>query len=200
MLYESTGLINSSSLRRIDPATGRVLTAVQIRSHFAEGIAIIDDVIYQLTWTSGLVFRYDLASMNQIDTLRLGHEGWGLAADKSSLLISDGSSCVRRYDTPDFSQPARLKVRAHGMPLRHLNDLEVAGGRLYANIWCSSLIAEIDLKTSNVSRLLDCSELVRFEKPRTKYHILNGIAFNEDANSFFVTGKCWRKLFEVTLD
>ncbi len=197
-LYESTGLAHASSLRRIDPGDGHVLEQVPVAGDFAEGIALLGERIYQLTWQSGRVLVYDRNPLRRIAEHRIEHEGWGLASDGGQLWISDGTAVLRRY-SPAMVFNGALRAHAAGLAFRHLNAIVMARGRLYANVWCTPLVAEIDPADGHVLRLVDCSELVRAEASRNPHSILNGIAFNADSCNFFMTGKCWRLLFEVRI-
>lgn len=198
MLYESTGLTDASSLRIVDISTGRVCEKLDAPGDFAEGIGILGERLYQLTWLSGRVLIYSLHPLRQVDEARIGHEGWGLASDGRQLLASDGSQVVRRYDST-MSLVGEIRVRAWGSPFLLMNDIEVANGRLYANVWRSGRLAEIDPSSGRVMRMINCSELVRQAGPRNPDEMMNGIAFNPEAGTFFVTGKRWRKCFEIRL-
>jgi glutamine cyclotransferase len=196
MLYESTGLLNASSLRRIDPASGTILESVSVPDVFAEGIAFLGSRIYQLTWKDRRVFVYDIQPLRRAGEGRIDHAGWGLACDGFSLLASDGSSLLRRYDST-LSVTASLRAQLSGLPFCHLNDIEVANGRLYANVWRTPFVAEINLDGGAVTRILDCAELMKVEYRDDRNAIMNGIAYNPDNGTFFVTGKRWRHYYEI---
>lgn len=198
VLYESTGLVGASSIRIVDPADGRVCEKLDVPGEFAEGIGVLDDRLYQLTWLSGRVLIYSLEPLRQVGEARIDHEGWGLASNGKELLASDGSSVIRRYD-PAMSLVAEVRVRARGYPFVNLNDFEVVNGRAYANVWRSRFVAEIDLSVGQVVRMIDCSELVRLADPGAPDEMMNGIAFNPEAGTFFVTGKRWQNCFEIRL-
>jgi glutaminyl-peptide cyclotransferase len=196
LLYESTGLRNESSLRCIDPASGTILESVFIPDVFAEGIAFLAGRIYQLTWRDRRVFVYDLQPLRLAGEGRIDHEGWGLASDGFSLLASDGSSLLRRYDGT-LSVTDSMRAKLSGLRFCHLNDIEVANGRLYANVWRTPFVAEIDQAGGAVTRILDCRELVKAEYSGDRSAIMNGIAYNPDNGAFLVTGKRWRHYYEI---
>lgn len=198
-LYESTGTWEASSLRRVCPETGRVLEMLAVPGEFAEDIAFLDGHLYQLTWTGGRVIRYRLSPLARVDQGRWEGEGWGLAAYRGQLLASDGSHRLRLVDA-GLNARGTVRVRRFGLPVRHLNALDVVDGDAYVNIWCTPLIARIEVRGGRLKAIVDCSELVRLEAPRSHHHILNGIAHVPATDCFLVTGKRWRNMFEIRLD
>jgi glutamine cyclotransferase len=197
-LFESTGGDEASSLREVDPRNGRVLRARRVEGHFAEGLSIHEGAVYQLTWKSGRVFRYDLESFELTAEYTINHEGWGLAAWGGHLWVSDGSSRLRRYS--DTLELLDVRSVTHlGLPMRRLNAMGVAHGRILANIWYSNWIAELDPTTGSLIRMIDGREIVAIEAPSTHHHVLNGIAVDEDSGTTYLTGKHWNKCFEVRI-
>ncbi len=197
-LYESTGLHGQSSLRRLDPRSGGILERVDISDDFAEGIAVCNDRIYQLTLSSGRVFVYDVATLRRVCELPLSGEGWGLASDGTHLIVSDGTSVLQFRDL-EFALLRRLRVTSHGLPVRRLNDIEWSRGLIFANLWYSGEIAVASAATGRLSHIVDCSGLIARERPRNPHCILNGIAYDPDDDRLFLTGKNWRHLFVVRL-
>lgn len=198
-LYESTGTWEASSLRRLDPDTGAVLEQLPVEGDFAEGIACLGERIHQLTWTSGRVLIYARNPLRLVGEGRIGHEGWGLAADAGELVATDGSHRLRRYD-PELKLTREIAIRRLGLPFRHLNALAVVRGQAYINIWYTPLIARVDLASGRLAGFVDCSEAVSIESPASPHHILNGIAYLPDRGSFMITGKFWRNMFEIRLE
>lgn len=196
-LFESTGTWEMSALRELHPITGELLQTLPVPGDFAEDITYHGNHLYQLTWKSGRLLKYRLDPLALVEEYRYPHEGWGLASSGSDLVVSDGSAQLRHYG-PEAQLRAVGRVRIAGIPFRHLNALEVVGRFAYANVWYSSLIARIDLATAKVTQIIDCSELERIEGQDNPHHILNGIAFDPARERFFVTGKRWRTMFEVT--
>lgn len=195
-LLESTGLEGRSSLRRVDVSNGDVVTNVSVSSDFAEGLCVHDGVVYQLTWKSGRVLRYKADSLEFLGEKRIRHEGWGIASHAGNLVVSDGTSRLRWYDSK-MGLRGGLTVTASGIPFRHLNALCAVGESLYANVWYSHQIVEIDWACGRVRRVIDCTELARMEGLKNVHCILNGIAFDPFKDVFYLTGKFWRNYYEV---
>lgn len=203
-LVESTGRFGESTVSIKEITSGKTIRTQALDARqFGEGLTLVDDRIVQLTWTSGLALVYDL-KLARIGEFTYAGQGWGLAFDGERLLMSDGSDRIvfRRPDT--FAATGEIRVRADGRPLRKLNELEYAGGWLYANVWQTDRIAVIDPADGAVRAWLDLAPLHQhFDKPRgwiEGEHVLNGIAFNAANGHFYVTGKCWPVLFEIKVE
>ena len=201
-LYESTGLYGRSSLREVELTTGRVIRKVALdRREFGEDITVVGDHLIQLTWQNGYAHVWDLVSLERVSRVRYAHrdEGWGLTYDGDALITSDGSADLRFVDPVTFKIRRTITVRADGEPVDQLNAMQFIDGKLYANVWQTTRIAEIDPATGAVTAFIELAPLlerlgdvdVRVESP-------NGIAWNPDARRLFVTGKLWPLLFEVT--
>jgi glutamine cyclotransferase len=196
-LYESAGQYGMSSLRQIDPQTGKVLKKLNLDdAYFAEGLAVVKGKAYQLTWQSGIGFIYDITSFRQLRTFSYFGEGWGLTYDGEHLIMSDGTSSLRFLDPDSLLIRKMLTVTVAGVPLKNLNELEMVGGELWANVWQTDSIARIDLKTGSVVGWINCAALLAPEE-RSRADVLNGIAFDEKRNILLITGKNWSKMFEV---
>lgn len=190
-LYESTGGRGASEVRRVDPATGHVLTAARLDDHlFGEGLAVLGDRLVQLTWTSGLSLVWDRATFAPLDTLRYAGEGWGLAADGGLLVFSDGSDTLRWRDPVTFETVRQRAVRDGADPVAGLNELEVVGGLVLANVRWAGRIAAIDPSTGAVRLWIDLSEIATAHH-RVGRGDLNGIAHDPATGQLFVTGKRW---------
>lgn len=199
VLYESTGGDTTSSVRSVDPATGEVRQLVPVDGDFAEGIAVLGEHLYQLAFVSGHARVYKLPTLAHAGRRHYEGEGWGLAATPAGLLLaSDGTSLLRKFDE-SFAVVGHLAVRSHGLPVRWLNDLECVRDRVYANIYAASDLAEIDAHSGRVLRFIDCGALVAEVAPSLGYDVLNGIAYNPVAGTFYLTGKHWPTLFEVEI-
>lgn len=197
-LYESTGTYGASSLGRLDPGTGAVLERVAVNGEFAEDVAYVAGYLCQLTWQSGRVLKYALNPLRLVGEEKIHHEGWGVACRRGELLVTDGTSTLRRYQ-PGMREVASCTVRCAGLPFRHLNAMEVVDSFAYVNVWYSALIAKVDLETMRLAAIIDCAELERLAAPRNPHHILNGIAQNPSTGTFYVTGKHWRSMFEIVI-
>lgn len=199
-LYEGTGLLGRSTLRRVDLATGRVL---QVRtlpdSYFGEGIAVVGDRIVQLTWKSNLGLVYDKASFKLLATFQYPGEGWGLTCDGQRLIVSDGTATLRFLDPETLQETGRVGVLDAGSPVTQLNELEFIKGEVWANVWRTNRIARIDPATGRVTGWVDLTGLLRPEDASQPVDVLNGIAYDAQSDRLFVTGKLWPALFEIRL-
>lgn len=196
ILYEGTGKYGESTLRRVELDTGRVLQSVSLpRRYFGEGITIMGDKIYQLTWKSHVGFVYDKKTLNAIDRFRIVGEGWGLTHDGTHLIMSDGSSTLRFLDPQTFAVKRRLLVQSQGRRVPKLNELEYVNGEILANVWYEDYIVRIDPVSGKVVGWIDLRNLLPGRRDREA--VLNGIAYDADKDRLFVTGKNWPKLFEI---
>lgn len=196
-LFESTGLEGRSSLREVDLETGRVLRKVDVSlPYFAEGLALAGDRLFQLTWQQGTAFVYDPFSFSERQRLAYKGEGWGLTFDGKQLVMSDGSDELTFRDGDTFAELRRLKVTNAGRPLKRLNELEWANGRIYANIWTTRSIAVIEPERGEVTAMVDTGALLNRDEAAGA-DVLNGIAYDPKSGEFLITGKLWPKLFRV---
>lgn len=195
--YESTGLRGESSLRQVDIETGRVLRRENLSStYFAEGLELVGDKLYQLTWQAGRVFVYTVDDFELIDSFAYEGEGWGLAWDGEQLVMSDGTPTLRFIDPADFSVQRTITVTDNGEPQVNLNELEYIDGEVWANIWFEDRIARIDPEDGHIVGWIDMSQLYPADR-RDPDAVVNGIAWDPDADRIFVTGKLWPAIFEV---
>ena len=197
---ESTGLNGQSSLREVELKTGRVLKRIDVaREFFGEGLAVIGDRAYLLTWQHHKGFVYD------VDTFRLQREfayegeGWGLTTDGHALILSDGTSRIRFLDPATFQVLRTIDVVAAGKPVSQLNELEWINGEIFANVWQTDEIVRIDPATGSVRGVIDFSGLLAPADRGPETDVLNGIAYDAANDRLFVTGKKWPKIFEVKL-
>ena len=200
VFYESTGLYGRSSLRRVDPATGRALAQRELpRELFGEGLALVDGSLYQLTWREGRVLLADPADLSPRGELALPTEGWGACGLDGRLVVSDGSDQLVFYDPKTMVALGSVAVTDDGRPVSRLNELETVAGRIWANVWGDSRIAVIDPATGRVAAWVDCSGLrpgtvaVDFE------NVLNGIAHDPATGRVWVTGKRWPEMYEIAV-
>ena len=201
VMYESTGQLGRSSLRRVDIATGKVLQKLDVAAkHFAEGLAAWQNSLFQLTWQSGVVFVYDRASFKQTGTFPFAGEGWGLTQDGKRLILSDGSPVLRFFDPATFKQTGSITVKDAGKPVSQINELEFVKGEIFANVWHTDRIARIDPATGAVTGWIDMAGLLKPGEVTDNEAVLNGIAYDEKNDRLFVTGKLWPKIFEIKLE
>lgn len=199
-LYESTGQYGSSLLCRLDLKTGEVKKKVDVdRQYFAEGMTILGDRIYQLTWQAHKGFIYDLKEFKPVGEFAYDGEGWGLTTDGRSLIMSDGTNKLRFIDPQGFGVQKTIEVFDHGHPLLDLNELEYIKGEIYANIWHSDRVVRIDPNSGKILAWVDLSGLHRPEDDDNSDNVLNGIAYDAKNDRLFVTGKRWSRLYEIRL-
>lgn len=200
-LFEGTGRNGESRLRKVDIASGRILQEAALPFRFfGEGIAALDSRIFQLTWTSGQGFVYDKATFRQIGQFRYPGEGWGLTTDGEHLILSDGTPWLRFMDPVTFAEVRRVEVRGPRGPVEQLNELEFAHGSVYANVWFSNSVLQIDPASGDVLREIDFTALERDARPRDREAVLNGIAYDAEGDRWFLTGKLWPTVYEVRLE
>jgi glutaminyl-peptide cyclotransferase len=197
VLYESTGLEGRSSVRRVEPATGRVLASVDVpRPIFGEGLAAVPGALIQLTWTSETALVYDQQTLALLRRVPYQGEGWGLCYDGTSLVMSDGSAALT-YRRPDsLAVDKTVTVTLDGVPQRNLNELECVEGSVYANVWHRDFIVRVDPASGRVSDRIDASGLLS-GRDRDGADVLNGIAYDPADGLFYLTGKLWPRLFKV---
>lgn len=199
-LFESTGRYGESTLREVDLATGEVLRSVAVpEEYFAEGLALVDDRLIQLTWKEGEALVYDLETFEQVDTFTYEGEGWGLCYDGESLWMSDGSPTLFQRDPATFELLGEVEVTYQGQPVAQLNELECVDGIIYANIWQTDFIVQIDPTNGAVVGVISALNLLRPQERAALAPgaVLNGIAYNPETETFFITGKLWASMFEV---
>jgi glutamine cyclotransferase len=197
-LLESTGEEGRSSLRRVEPKTGKILKKVDVPlPYFAEGIAVLNGKIYQLTWQHGRGFIYDARTLERVGDFKYEGEGWGLTTDGQSLILSDGSSQLRFLDPASFRLTKTITVVDNKAPVDQLNELEWVQGEIYANIWHDQKIAVINPQTGRVTAWIDLTGLMPESELQDPEAVLNGIAYDTEGGRLFVTGKLWPRLFEI---
>lgn len=198
-MYESTGQWGESTMRIVDPATGKALKRLDFdRKYFVEGSVILDGKLYILTWTNKLVFVYDAATLEYERTLGYPREGWGLTTDGRQLIASDGSSRLFFMD-PSLKVQRTVTVRLNDRPVRNLNELEYIDGKIWANVYLSDLILIINPSDGKVEATVDCTGLLPRQYRDARTDVLNGIAHNPADGKIYLTGKYWKRLFEITL-
>lgn len=199
VLYESSGGYGSSTFRTVDLATGKAIRKFNFgKKYFVEGSVILDGRIYILTWQSKVAFVYDAATIKYEKTCAYPREGWGLTTDGKSLIASDGSSRLYFMDK-DFKVQKTVQVKINGKSVRYLNELEWINGKIWANVYTTDTIMIIDPESGEVEGTVDCRGLLP-EKLRTaSTDVLNGIAYNPEDGRIYLTGKNWKRLYEIEL-
>lgn len=199
-LYEGTGRWGESSLREVALDTGAVLRSHPLEpQYFGEGITLLNDRIYQLTWQEQTGFVYDRATFEPLQTFSYPTEGWGITHDGQQLIVSDGTSTIYFRDPETLQETGRITVRDHEGPINRLNELEYINGEIWANIWLTDLIARISPETGEVLGYIDLAGLLDASALTVSVDVLNGIAFDPETGRIFVTGKLWPSLFEIAV-
>ena len=199
-LYESTGQVGRSDIRRVRLADGKVLQRAAVPPGiFGEGMALWKDELVSLSWQSGMGWRWNRDTLRRTSEFRYSGEGWGLTQDGRRLILSDGTPELRLLDPVTFAEQGRLRVTADGQPLQNLNELEYVKGEILANVWQTPMIARIDPATGQVTGWIDLRPIVAQVTVSDPDAVLNGIAYDADHDRLFVTGKYWPTLFEIRL-
>ncbi|MGC8803334.1 MAG: glutaminyl-peptide cyclotransferase, partial [Bacteroidales bacterium] len=201
ILYESDGQYGMSTLRKVQIESGKTLLQHLLPAkYFAEGIALYDNKIYQITWRENTCFVYDKETFKLIDQKSYDiAEGWGLASDGQYLYMTDGSNRVYTIEPETFSVVDMFEVVDNTGPVDHLNELEYVDGRLYANVYQTDDIVVIDLKQKRLMVRINLAHLLKPSDIQPNTDVLNGIAYNAQSKRFYITGKNWPKLFEIEI-
>jgi len=201
VLYEGTGLEGRSTLRRVDLESGDVRQSLSLDAeHFGEGVAVVGDRIYQLTWVTGTCFVYDRETFELERTFSYDTEGWGLTTDDTQLIMSDGTNRIVYRDPETFEETRHIDVMDGEVPVPYLNELEYIDGEIWANVYTTDWIARIDPADGTVTGWIDLTGLLDPEDlPAQGVDVLNGIAHDPATDRIFVTGKLWPTLFEIEL-
>lgn len=199
-LYESTGRRGRSELRKVELKSGAVVHSSKLPDNiFGEGLALLDERLYQLSWQAGEARVYSLDDFEELHRFSYLGEGWGLTAMEGLLVMSNGSSRLLFIDPKTFKTVRTLQVQSKGAPVSRLNELEYIEGEIWANVWRSDKIARIDPVTGEVTGWIDLSGLLSETSLMYRVDVLNGIAYDKMEQRIFVTGKLWPKLFQIEL-
>lgn len=205
-LYEGTGGKKTrgddfySSLRKVHLETGKVLQKYDLPpDFFGEGITLLNGKIYQLTWQERTGFVYDIKDFKLLKEFRYAGDGWGLTNDRTNLMMSDGTHVIKFMDPESFQTIRTIVVLdERGQPLMKLNELEYVNGEIWANVWETGWIVRIDPGTGKLLGRIDLNKLAQDEMDSSDYaDVLNGIAYDSAGDRIFVTGKNWKRLFEI---
>ena len=200
VLFRGTGKRGASKLSRIELETGKVLEEVSLNSrYFGEGIEVVGDRLFQLTWQSNAVFEYDKNTLERTATHYNPTEGWGLAYGNETLFLSDGSDALHLVDPTTFAFTGKLQVTLNSQPVGNLNELEFINGEIWANVWQTDFIVRISPESGVVTGVIDLSGLAARTARDGAEAVLNGIAYDKKSERLFVTGKYWATLYEIEL-
>jgi glutamine cyclotransferase len=200
-LYEGTGLEGKSKLMQVDINTGKALKTVNIDpKYFGEGITILNDTVYQLTWQNKVVLAYTINNLEKVKQFHIDTDGWGITTNGKELIVSTGSSNLYYYDPATFRLLRTQSITEGGTLSFNLNELEYIDGFIYANQWQAPYILKIDPATGTVvakANLEDVWELVK--RKDAAADVPNGIAYDSATKKMYVTGKLWPELYEIQL-
>ncbi|MGX1023155.1 glutaminyl-peptide cyclotransferase [Psychroflexus sp. MBR-150] len=199
-LYESIGQYGKSELRKVDYKTGKIYKKHQLKKHyFGEGLTILNDKIYQLTWREGEGLIYDVNSFEIVDKFRYdkSEEGWGLCHDENYIYKSDGTDKIWRLDPQTLKEIDYIQPTTHNSISEKLNELEYINGKIYANTYQKDGVAIINPENGAIEAVVDFRKLKKQVRQHPDLDVLNGIAYHQKTQKFYVTGKNWNKLFEV---
>lgn len=201
-LYESTGQKGESKLRKVNFETGEVLKNINLEDHyFGEGLTILNNKVYQLTWQATRGFVYDVNTFEKLSTFNYGKskEGWGICNDGKQLYKSDGTEKIWTLNPENLTEESHIQVYTEKGSIPSLNELEWIDGKIFANIYQRNGVVIINPKTGGVEGVIDFKPLVKLVKQHDELDVLNGIAYHPERQTIFVTGKNWDKLFEVKI-
>lgn len=201
-LYESLGRYGQSKLVKVEFNTGKKLKEIKLPSeYFAEGITILNDKIFQLTWKEKVGFVYDIDNFNRINTFEYKNsiEGWGICNDGNKLYKSDGTDKIWILNPENQKEESYIEIYTNKNKVVGLNELEWIDGKIYANRYLFDGIAIINPKNGAIEGVINLSSLKSRVTQHEKLDVINGIAYNKKRNSIFVTGKMWDKLFEIRI-
>ncbi|WKK65144.1 glutaminyl-peptide cyclotransferase [Lutimonas zeaxanthinifaciens] len=200
--YESTGQNGRSSLRKVEIETGKVLKKIDLdRQYFGEGMTIKDGKIYQLTWRKKIGFIYDLETFELEKTFEYGKskEGWGLAHNDKMLIKTDGSERMWFLDPESLKEVSYIETYTDKRKAEKLNELEFVNGKIYANIWQQNSILIVNPENGAIEGIVSLKGLQAKAGQKGEDNVLNGIAYDEQNDRLFVTGKNWNKVFEIKI-
>lgn len=203
-IYEGTGENGTSGIYKVNLASGKAVQSVELNEkYFGEGITVLNNKIYQLTYRAKKGFVYDFNSFALIDSFQFTsttNEGWGLTNDDKNLIMSDGSQFLTWLNPNDFSIVKRVEVGNNKTIYKNVNELEYVNGTIYANIYTTEIIVQIDPETGRILSEISFTDMIKmYHNQKDRIDLMNGIAWDEKNNRFFVTGKLWPKLFEIEL-
>ena len=201
-LYESTGLNGTSKLSKIDINTGKDLLTINLdKKYFGEGITILKGKIFQLTYKEEKCFVYDVKSFKKLQEFSYTGEGWGMTNDGKQIINSNGSNNLYYRNANTFAEENIIAIFDENGPLANINELEYVDGFIYANVWYKNYIVKIDPKQGKVVAKFDFSGLINQYMPNLhRDEVINGIAYNNQKGTFYITGKNWPFLFEIKLN
>ena len=200
LLYESSGQRGHSMVQARPLDSSQAIRQTALDNHlFGEGITILGDNLYQLTWQSKRGFIYNKNTLASEGEFTIRGEGWGITNNGQQLIYSDGSNQLRFLNSQTLSVEKNLSVHANGKAVHRLNELEWVEGLIYANIWRSHWMVMIDPRSGEVVGRVNLKKLLPNSLRNKKTDVLNGIAYDQATQRLFVTGKYWPRLYQIEL-
>ncbi|MBQ5844829.1 MAG: glutaminyl-peptide cyclotransferase [Alistipes sp.] len=200
LMWEGTGEYGNSRLQYTDLASGKTTVVATLpNDHFGEGITLLGDKIYQLTWQNGIMHIYDRKTLKRVAERRYKGEGWGLTTDGTELYMSDGTSDIRVFDPNTLELKRRIGVVCNGESLPFLNELEWIDGKIWANVYTLDQIVIINPQNGVVETIVDLRGLLPDSERTERTDVLNGIAYDSKEGKIYVTGKNWSKMYQIKL-
>lgn len=200
VMWEGTGEYGRSEINTYKLGDDKPQTQIKLpRGEFGEGITLLGDKLFQLTWESNVCHVYDVATGKKLQDFRYAGEGWGLTSDGEKLYMSNGSANIYKLNPETFRREGTITVTLRGEPIRFINELEWIDGKIWANVYTTERVLIIDPKTGAVEGMIDFTGLLKDEDVDGNTDVLNGIAYDPATKRIFVTGKRWNKLFEVEI-
>lgn len=201
LMYEGTGLEGKSKLVKYQLKDGKMIKSLQLdKQYFGEGITILNNKIYQLTYTTQTVMVYDKSSWKKINQFNYEGEGWGLTNNGKQIIMSNGSNKIVFRNPENFKIEKTIEVNDQNGALTNINELEYVQGYLYANVWQTNIIVKINAENGKVVAAADLTNILQQYVPNVDLNtvdVLNGIAYDSSSKHFFVTGKLWPRIFEI---
>jgi glutaminyl-peptide cyclotransferase len=202
-LYEGTGEYGKSGIFKTDHVNGRTLLSKKLDDqYFGEGITILNEKLYQLTYKSQIGFVYNLTDFSVIDSFRFeSKEGWGLTNDGKSLIMSDGTGTLTWLNPGNYSIEKKINIADNQRTWQYINELEYVNGSIWANVWTTNQIIRIDSENGKILGYADLEGIlsIMHQSHLARIDVLNGIAYNPQNGNFYVTGKLWPKIFEIKI-
>lgn len=198
-LYEGTGEIGKSGIYKTELKTAKILQSYKLADrYFGEGITIMNNRIFQLTYKHKTAFVYDLETIARVDSFPFSStEGWGLTNDRQQLIMSDGTDVLTYIDPTTYKKVKTIQVYDDKEPIFYLNELEYVEGFIYANVWSTNLIVKIEAATGKVVSKINLDGILKMTNPNQPVDVLNGIAIDQATGKMYVTGKYYPRLYEI---
>ncbi len=198
MFYESTGGYGTSSVRKVNIESGKLISIKGLESkYFGEGLAVLGGRVFVLTWLSQVGLIFDDVKLEPTGTFVYSGEGWGLTTDGNDLYMSNGSHVIVKRSGEDGHIIGSVPVTLNGQPVLRLNELEWIEGEIWANVWQTENIVRINPTTGVVNGVISLAGILPDNQRTPQTDVLNGIAYDESKKAIYVTGKNWPHVYQI---